>query len=323
MTPSHLVRSVVRSSLALTCAGYMVDNWLFGRRLAAGRFETRSGTAHAGMPPQDSLRYVEKVYRDYCGYAGVDAFCGTVAEIGPGDNFGVALLLLANGATGVHAIDRYYARRDPKQQRAIYRALNDRYALDHLFAGEPSEEAIRNLTYHVGQAAETFFGNSGIVFDAILSRAVMEHLYDPLAALDGMLAALRPGGLLVHRIDLRDHGMFPGRHPLTFLTLSDAIYGAMTRNSGRPNRVLLPDYRDWLARSGVEARLHVCRLVGTEKDFAPVPWAQLDADLRSRTEARVKEIRPRLANRFSAMAASDLAVAGCVLVARKPEPSGA
>ena len=102
-------------------------------------------------------------------------------------------MLLANGAARVHAIDRYYARRNPKQQRAIYRALSDRDDLDHLFDGEPSEEAIRGLACHVGQPAETFFGNSGIVFDAILSRAVMEHLYDPLAALDGMLAALRPG----------------------------------------------------------------------------------------------------------------------------------
>ncbi len=232
-------------------------------------------------------------------------------------------MLLANGAARVHAIDRYYARRNPKQQRAIYRALSDRDDLDHLFDGEPSEEAIRGLACHVGQPAETFFGNSGIVFDAILSRAVVEHLYDPLAALDGMLAALRPGGLLVHRIDLRDHGMFPGRHLLTFLTLSEAIYGAMTRISGRPNRVLLPEYRDWLARSGAEVRLHVSRLVGIKKDFAPAPWAHPDPDLRARAEAWVEEIRPRLASRFATMAAPDLAVAGCVLVAGKPGPSGA
>lgn len=69
----------------------------------------------------------------------------------------------------------------------------------------------------------------------------MEHLFDPVAALDGMLEALRPGGTLVHRIDLRVHGMFRGQHPLTFLTLPDAIYTRMTRNSGRPNRVLFPD----------------------------------------------------------------------------------
>lgn len=118
------------------------------------------------MPLEQSLNYIERVYRDYLGYAELDRFRGTVAELGPGDNFGVALMLLGNGAEAVHAIDRYYSRRDPDQQRAIYQALSNRYHLARLFDGKPSEDTIRGLIYHAGEAAETFFHESGIVFDA-------------------------------------------------------------------------------------------------------------------------------------------------------------
>lgn len=133
-----------------------------------------------------------------------------------------------------------------------------------------------------------------------------------------MLEALRPGGTLVHRIDLRDHGMFRGQHPLTFLTLPDAIYTRMTRNSGRPNRVLFPDYRDWAARSRARTKLLVSRLVGVDRDLDPAPWENLDPALRRRAEAAVQEIRPKLALRFRAMSESEFAVAGCILVAQKP-----
>ena len=53
---------------------------------------------------------------------------------------------------------------------------------------------------------------------------MLEHLYDPLAALDGMAASLAPGGTLNPPwIDFRDHGMFAGHHPLTYLTIPDVL----------------------------------------------------------------------------------------------------
>lgn len=315
---ARLVKKAVRRNLALTCLAYVVDDWRKGLRLRAGRLETRSGTPHNAFSFNESLDYIETVYRDYVTQAGGEPIQGRVAEIGPGDNFGVALMLLAAGAREVHAIDRYRPLRDPERQRAIYRGLSERHGMAHLFEGTPDEESIRGLVRHVGEPAETFFAQWPLEFDAILSRAVMEHLYDPLKALDDMAAALRPGGVLVHFVDLRDHGMFAGRHPLTFLTVPDAIYRAMTRNSGRPNRVLLTDYRRWLEESGLTGNILVTRLVGIEdKVEPPAPWDAIDREARARAERAVCAIRPRLARRFRHLPDRDLAIAGILLVASK------
>ncbi|HLB07853.1 MAG TPA: hypothetical protein VJN41_09230, partial [Alphaproteobacteria bacterium] len=58
------------------------------------------------------------------------------------------------------------------------------------------------------------------------------------------------------------------------------------------------------------------RLVGHERDLKPAPWAALDPALRAEAEARVREMRARLAPRLRAFSDADLAVAGFVLSAR-------
>jgi hypothetical protein len=146
----------------------------------------------------------------------------------------------------------------------------------------------------------------------------MEHLYDPLAALDDMVAALAPGGVMVHRIDLRDHGMFAGHHPLTFLTSSERLHRVMTRSSGRPNRVLLPKWRQWLAGSGLVGSLRITRLAGVAGEISPAFWEEINVGLREQALACVREIRLKLPAPLNNFTDADLAVAGCVLVAHKP-----
>ena len=311
------MRAIIKRSVALTCAYYLYDDWRARRRLAAGKLEAESGARPADLDIDASLAYVDRVYGDYLAYGGVDHFTGSVAEIGPGDSFAVALRLLGGGAKHIHAIDRWVSRRDPEVQRRIYGALAARHNLGHLFAGAPGEETMQNLTSHAGQPAETFFRTCGLRFDAILSRAVMEHLYDPLSALDDMAAALDPGGIMIHRIDLRDHGMFAGHHPLTLLTLADGLHRRMTRGAGRPNRIPVTAYRDWLARSGLAGGITISRLAGIAEEQKPAPWTDLDEAAKTRALACVRAIRPRLSGKFIAMADEDLAVSGLVLVARK------
>lgn len=310
------LRALARRQVGLACAWYLIDDWRAGRRLRAGDIATDSGRRHSGGDLAASIDYIARVHRDYLDYAGLDGFSGVVAEIGPGDNFGVALLALGDGAREVHAIDRYRSRRDAERQKAIYGELSRRFGLARFFDGPPSEESLRGVVYHAGEPAESYFRNAGLKFDFIISRAVLEHLYDPLGALDDMAAALSPGGVLIHRIDLRDHGMFDG-HPLSFLTVPEPIYRRMVRASGRPNRVLLPDYRAWLARSGLEGSLRITRLAGVEREVGPAAWDELDPALRTQAAACVEAIRPRLDRRFSECATEDLAASGCVLVARK------
>lgn len=310
--------ALVKKTIPLACVYYLAAGWRRRRRLRGGIIRTRSGNRHAALDMAASLAYIESVWRDYLAWAGRPALTGDLVEIGPGDNFGVALLFLAHGARSVTAIDKFESERDMARQTAIYRALSEKHQLTALFEGEPSEAAIRNLKYLPGMAAEQYFVAGAPGFDVALSRAVLEHLDDPLAALDAMWAGLRPGGLLLHRIDLRDHGMFAGAHPLAFLTIGDALYRAMTAETGWPNRVLLPAYRDFLKRRDWPARLGITRLVGVSGEFAALTWDQLPAEARQQALAQVRAVRPRLAKAFRALADEDLAVAGFVLVAEKP-----
>ncbi len=312
------LKHLVRHSLWLTCFYYLIDDWRTARRLARGRLETRSGKRHDALALDQSLAYIDRVHGDYCCYGGLARFEGSIVEIGPGDNFGVALCLLAGGAAEVHAIDRYVPERDEVAQRRIYEALARRPGFAALFDGPPGERTIRGLHYHPGTPAERFFHGATGRFDAIVSRAVLEHLYDPLAALDDMARALKPGGTMVHRIDLRDHGMFAGHHPLTFLTIPAWLYRPMTRASGRPNRVLMPAYRSWLARSGLDGSLRISRLAGLADEIEPVAIEALDPALLGRAVDQVRTIRTRLAEAFGTFDDESLAVSGVVLVARKP-----
>ena len=311
------LRGLVKRSVALTCLYYLVDDWRARRRLARGNLATRSGARHAALSLDVSLDYIDRVFDDYLTYGGLKGFSGRVAEIGPGDNFGVALRMLGAGAREVHTIDRYRPLRDDARQARIHRALAERHGLGGLLDGGGGNE-IRGLVAHAGAPAERFFRSSGPRFDCIVSRAVLEHLYDPLAALDDMAAALAPGGTMIHRIDFRDHGMFAGHHPLTFLTVPDAPYRAMTRASGRPNRLLLPAWRDWLERSPLAGSLRITRLVGVKGELNPAAWDDIDPEARRTALRMVQTIRPRLAPRLAAFADHDLAVSGCVLVAGQP-----
>jgi len=310
-------KRLLRRSVTVTCLAYMADDWMWGRRLARGLLTTNSGTAHAGIPHDESLAMIESTYNGYCRLAGVTGFTGTVAEIGPGDTLGVALLLARN-ADAVWTIDRYQPRQDRDQQTRIYEALAARHGLTQLLERTGEGIAIRGVHSATGQSAESFFRGTGQQFDAILSNAVLEHLAEPLAGLDAMLARLRPGGHLVHVIDLRDHGMFAGRAPLTFLTIPEPVYRRMTRHSGRSNRCLYRDYRLWLERSGLrETKLLVSALVHGWSAPQPValeavPDAELLLALRD-----VAALRPYLAAALRQHSDRELSVAGCILVARK------
>ncbi len=308
--PSSLVR-LLRKSVSLTCLAYIVDDWRRGRRLAAGDLRTRSGVL-AEFDAPGTLAYGASVWKSFCDKAGVGCFSGRVVEVGPGDNDVVAWHLLANGAGEVHLVDRFAPNRDAAREKAIRRLAAQDPGLAAILppqGGDPE-----GLFRHAGCGAAEFFNGASEKFDAILSCAVLQHVPDPIAALKAMAGALRPGGAMVHFINLRDHGMFEGQPPLTFLTVPDALWPSMTANSGRPNRIGFARYRDWLANSGLEGELTVSTLIGSDAQFEDArPQSAQDAAL-----AEAARVRPRLARSLRKDSDADLAVGSFVLVARRP-----
>ena len=310
------VRELAKKSIAISCLYYLFDDWRTGRQIARGNIETESGTRHGLLSIKESTSYIRKVYNDYLAYGRVQKFTGRIAEIGPGDNFGVALLLLTHGAEEVDAIDRFYSRRDHGAQWKIYSKLCSEEGVENPFLGDPGEITLHGLGYYPGVAAEEFFSSRKEYYDVILSRAVLEHLFDPIGALRDMAESLKPGGSLIHRIDLRDHGMFPNHHPLTCLTINEIIYRRMTSKSGRPNRVLLHRYREWLEKSNLDGEIWITRLAGIKNEFKPVCWDDIPIRSRNKAMTAVQQVRPRLARSLRNVSDEDLAVTGIVLTAK-------
>src|SRR5665213_2549392 len=129
----------LRKTTIGTCAVFMVDNQLAKLKLVRGNIGSDSGMAHEGFKLDESLAYIDWVYGDYRNEAGIDRFYGMIAEVGPGDNCGVALRLVADGADQVDLVDRFYSKRDESKQSVIYRALIERDAIPG-YAGKDLEE---------------------------------------------------------------------------------------------------------------------------------------------------------------------------------------
>jgi SAM-dependent methyltransferase len=290
------------------------------------------GSTHDPLALDQSLGYINAVFDDYLTYGGLtpEGLRGKrVLELGPGDNFAVALRFLACGAEQVVTVDKFASIRDDSQQRAIYEGLleqldeteraaaSDAIDLDGKVAFDP--ERLRVVEgVAVEEATELLDSHS---FDLIVSRAVLEHLYDPEGAVVAIDRLLAPGGLSLHKVDFRDHGMFTdgGMHPLTFLTVPDSIYRLMTQHSGRPNRRLVDFYRAKLAELGYDGEVLVTRLVGPGEEVVPhVESPSLDDERGRRALGLVESIRPRLLPRFATLAPADLAIAGVFVSARKP-----
>ena len=315
------MRRLIKKSFPGTCAYYLADDVLKGLRFRAGKIDTESGTAHAGRSTDSSVQYIERVFADYKQYSGMTRFNGRVAEVGPGDNSGVGLMFLADGCRDVDLVDRFYSKRNVEQHTEVYRALVAQspvlvsMCIDDATLGEASFPGLRRHYGPDASAEEFFLHSSG--YDLIVSRAVLEHVYDPTTAIRRMAAALTPGGMLLHKVDLRDHGMFSEFfHELKFLEVPDSIYPAMSRGAGRPNRVLVHRYRLALDDVMPEHDILVTRLAGVGDIDPHLRYEHIASSLRERAVAYVRSVRHRFARSFRAVSDEDLSVAGIFITAR-------
>lgn len=296
-------------------------------RLSKGNFAVDTGNANGSYDTDESIHYIQGCLEDYKTYLGIEKIHGKVAEIGPGTNAGVALLMRKEGSERVDLIDRFFCRRDDQQQSQIYDALSKIHNLEnHKTNGRWDDQKFNGVFWKVEEPAEIFFKKTyerhGPHYDYIVSRAVMEHLYNPLEVLEYCVSSLKPGGKIAHKIDFRDHGIFtPEQHELTFLTISSWLWRIISQHSGRPNRILVNQYRallNNLKKSELDDySILVTRLVGVGEIIPHQKFEDIDSSLKTKAMDFVEKHLKSFSTGFWGMKTEDLAVSGIFLTATK------
>lgn len=250
--------------------------------------QTGRGTGDVGA--EHNAGYFERCFADYLERldlqpAGPATLAGRrILEYGPGDVLGVALLAYAHGADQVVCVDRFPLERQSPENLAIYQTLMDRLppplqaraAAAFLRPGDPTSGLKPTcIDYRVtadGAAGET----AG--FDLIWSRAVLEHVHDLPVLFADMRRGLRPGGVALHQVDLKSHGL-DRDEPLDFLTWPAWAYAAMYSHKGFPNRWRVAHYRQWVQAAGLQlVGLEPTQLLPPERLAAVLP--RIPAQLR-------------------------------------------
>jgi len=327
---STALKKIAGQSKTLIIAHRIFDNWRRRRAFKSGNTVTAYGSTHEFWSLEKSVDYINLVHREYVQYSGLgaDAFRGSrILEVGPGDNFGVALKFLAGGAKQVVCLDKFYSERNVEQQTRIYQELRKQLSAEEArvfdecikLNGEIvlNEERLQYIYGHGVEEADQILEPGS--FDFIVSRAVLHNVYDidrGFASMDRLLAS---GGHMSHKIDLSDENMFSSRgmHPLTFLTIPERIYYLMASDSGKPNRKLVSDYREQLQKRGYDTKILITTVLGVGPLVPHKEQIEQGVDYSDKTLSLIREIRPRLAAPFRDRSDAELAATGIFLVATK------
>lgn len=274
-----------------------------------------SGRGPADETALEVATYHAECFRDYARVlgeavgSGGDCFNGKrVLEYGPGDFPGTALMMLASGAASVTCVDRF-----PLLAWSVFNLE----MLEKLVQGLPEQgkdAALRafvdpsrpekgfnpaRLRYQV--SASGLSGLRGAV-DLVVSRAVLEHVNDLAATFLDIEAALVPGGVAVHQVDLKSHRLHQ-RNELDFLTWPDWMWKAMFSGKGAPNRLRVDSYRRAIAGTSLDT------LLMDPIDLYPAEIIQ--------------QVRPQLPTAFAGLSNEELSWKAFWLVQRKREPPSA
>jgi SAM-dependent methyltransferase len=207
--------------------------------------QRRISTTGAMNEPRVMSGWADDVV-EACKLGNVDVVGATMAEVGPGHSLGVAVALLLAGAARVHAVDvkRFADPTNPEPFKPIAEYCQ---ANGKIHGQTPDlRELLKRLEYSIVDDSGNWPIPAGSL-DVVYSYFSGEHLRVPADVLNETLRVLRPGGLCIHAIDLRDH-LNMDSNWLNFLYYEPWMYEAMTSKRGQwCNRFRSPQWREIFA----------------------------------------------------------------------------
>ncbi|HEU0119501.1 MAG TPA: hypothetical protein VFQ91_03175, partial [Bryobacteraceae bacterium] len=201
---SSIRRQLKRRKAALI-AYTIVHSTIVRWRFRMGKIDSITGSTHLKFSDEQSVAYCRRQYDEYFQYGCLTPRMlqgRTMLEYGPGDNIGVGLLFLAAGMASYAAADKFDAIRDVEKERRIYQKLRAGLAGDEerrrfddavdLSTGiQFNPERVR-CVYGVGaEDADTQFSEP---FDFLISRCVLQEIYEGDKLFRSMDKLLKPGG---------------------------------------------------------------------------------------------------------------------------------
>lgn len=270
------------------------------------RLTQETGRGDGKDTPSQTADYFLRCFDDYRERLGLDAdhiedfLKGkAILEYGPGDVLGVALLMYAHGAEFVQCVDRFPLEKVSATNIRIYREIMDRLGPEQrarasrafIDSGKPGSGFNQRLVkYSVT--------NNGLIdkqgaYDLIISRAVLEHVDRLEMTISDMANALSAGGIAIHKVDLKSHGM-DRYQSFDFLTWPESIYRLMNSHKGNPNRWRVDKYKELVGRHGLRFK-------------ALAHTGQLEPE-------KINRIRPKLATSFRHIPTDELTWLGFWMV---------
>lgn len=183
-------------------------------------------------------------------YAGEDSFSGKkILELGPGEDLGTGLIMLADGAVDYRALDANNLVSGTS--RAFYDKLIETIGEQKDFLLEELEKTIKGRGDKLHYIVNKDF-DPGIFsdIDLIFSQAAFEHFDDLGKVARGLYRAAKKGAVLISEIDLKTHtGFLSEKDPLNIYRYSKFVYDFF-HFSGIPNRLRPVDYVKIFSNNG-------------------------------------------------------------------------
>ncbi len=204
------------------------------------------------------IKVVEEWLTQLASYrAGTSLNGKSILELGPGEDMGVGVYLLAKGAAMYNACDVHnLTGRAPPN---FYTALLDRIEavhpaverrvlqsqVDDARQGKPSK--LRVVVRSDFNLVSSFAAGS---IDLVFSQAAFEHFEDMDRTARELAVVCKPGAVMVAEIDLKTHSRWiRDQDPNNIYRYSDSLYRAFGFR-GMPNRVRPYQYRQIFERNG-------------------------------------------------------------------------
>jgi len=182
--------------------------------------------------------------------AGLNLAGESVCEIGPGDCLASTAFFIAKGAAHVDLVELQPPVVNAKQLQVltILKEQGFSISLDVITNSDTLKMNEQYVSYH-RQHMENYevVNQHGFLF----SHNVMEHVEDLPSVFKAAYRALRPGGQMLHVVDLGGHDKFEDPiPPLDFQTYPDWLFGWMFPVHCRCTRRFLCDYRQAAEAAG-------------------------------------------------------------------------